>query len=68
MAEVHGNRTRVDNTGKHEAQPECGAKSGALERVLPLVDPDLKVVIERWPELSDEVRASILAMVRASGK
>ena len=28
------------------------------------IDPDLKVIIERWPELSVELRQAIIKMIR----
>jgi len=50
-----------------------GAASGAAvgpENVLPeaLADPDLRLVVERWGDLPEAVRAGIVAMVRAAGQ
>jgi len=38
--------------------------------VLPedLGDPDLRIVVERWADLPEAVKAGILAMVRAAAK
>jgi len=38
--------------------------------VLPeaLADPDLRLVVERWGDLPEAVRAGIVAMVRAAGQ
>jgi hypothetical protein len=30
-------------------------------------DPDLALILERWPTLPDAIRAGILAMVQATG-
>ena len=69
MAEVHGNRTSVENTGNIEVGLESDAESGAVGGVLPhQVDSDLKVVIESWSTLPSTVKADILAIVQASGK
>jgi hypothetical protein len=35
---------------------------------LPLLDPDLALVVERWPDLPEAVRAGIVAMVKAARK
>ena len=31
------------------------------------IDADLQVIIQRWPELSEAVKAGILAMVKMTG-
>ena len=30
-------------------------------------DPGLQAIVDRWSQLSDEVKAGIIAMVRAAG-
>jgi len=42
-----------------------GAKSGAPDAPNAPHDPDLVLVVERWPELPAPVKAGILAMVQA---
>jgi len=47
------------------SQPS-GAESGALGAPETLADPDLRAVVEGWPELPEAVRAGIVAMVQAA--
>lgn len=42
-----------------------GAESGALQTALSLNDVDFQTVVAHWPNLPDEIKAGILAMVRA---
>ncbi|MCH7685408.1 MAG: hypothetical protein IH899_01785 [Planctomycetes bacterium] len=56
-----------DSTGNNVIQGQGGAESGAVGAQSALMDPDLRAVIEAWPELPDAVKAGILAMVRAAG-
>ncbi|MCO6044760.1 hypothetical protein NG895_12655 [Aeoliella sp. ICT_H6.2] len=44
-----------------------GDSHGAVGADLAPIDPELALIVERWEELPEAVRASILAMVRASG-
>ena len=50
----------------HEAQPKLAelASSKCLE--LLAADPELLAVVQAWPELSDAVRAGVVALVRAT--
>jgi hypothetical protein len=41
---------------------QSGAECGALSPENASIDPVLQAIIERWPSLSDEVKASIVAM------
>ena len=66
MAEVHGNRTHVENNGKTTIHERSGAESGALGAQLSDSPPDLQVVIEAWPTLPEKARLEIVAMVRES--
>lgn len=66
MAEVHGNRTTAESTGETANLLESGAESGALGKDLSHFDADLRAVIEAWPGLPDDVKAEIVAKVRAA--
>ena len=50
------------NTGIPQAG---GAESGALAAPKPPSDPDLRAVVEAWPELPDAVRVAVVALVKA---
>ena len=63
MEGVHGNRTNAGNAEKTAVDSQSGAQSGALDADLSPVDSDLQAVIDAWPNLPDDVKASILAMV-----
>lgn len=41
-----------------------GATGGAIVDAMEPFDPDLAVVIEQWPGLSEAVKAQIVALVR----
>ena len=46
---------------------DSAAPGAAVDAQNTSIDPDLQAIIERWPELSEAVKAGILAMVRTSG-
>ena len=48
------------------AAPSSAAKSGAVGTDSPPVDPELRVVIDAWPALTEAVRAEVFAMIRAT--
>jgi hypothetical protein len=59
-------RTRNYNSpAEHEALTKAGAHLGA-HKIRP--DALLVEVIERWPELSDEIKRAVLATVRISAR
>jgi hypothetical protein len=43
-----------------------GAKSGALCDDFFPTDPDLALIVKRWPELPEPIRAGIVAMLKAA--
>ena len=43
-----------------------GARSGAQSGDLPKTDADLQCLIDAWPDLSDHIKAAVLALVRAA--
>ena len=53
--------------GKVVAQTPSDALAQTLARESPS-DPDLALILERWPTLPEAIRAGILAMVRAAGE
>ena len=59
-------RTPAENAGKTAILVQSGAKSGALSAEVGSIDPDLEAIVECWPNLSNAVKASILAMVTAA--
>lgn len=52
--------------GKAPVSTKGGAKSGAVDARNGEFDADLGVVIHAWPDLSADVRAGILAMIRTA--
>ena len=68
MAEVHGNRTSAENTGKTAILLQSGAKSGALLTGSAENDPNLLAIIEAWPKLTESTKDGIVAMVRSAGE
>ncbi len=64
MAEVHGNRISDGNAEETAVADESGAECGALGAENVLIDQELQAIIDAWPSLSDDVKASILAMAR----
>jgi len=42
------------------------AHSAAVDPENGAIDPDLRFIVERWSELSEPIKAGILAMVRAA--
>ena len=46
---------------------DCAAQGAAVEHDNAPIDPDLQAIVASWPDLSDAVKAGILAMVRAAG-
>jgi len=54
------------NPSKTVIPDSDGAKCGALGAQLALNDPDLAELIRCWADLSEAVRACVLALVRAA--
>lgn len=44
----------------------ASAKSGAPESEKPSSDPDLALILDRWPNLPEHVRQAVLALVQTS--
>jgi hypothetical protein len=53
--------------GSANPTPAGGAESGALGADLAALDPDLAVVVEAWPRLSEAVRQAVRELVEAAG-
>jgi hypothetical protein len=66
MSGGQGIRTTPKNTGKTGVADETGANSGALSAESIAADPDLLELAAAWPTLPDEVKAGIMAAVRAA--
>jgi len=54
-------------SGETGVAVQSGAESGAVDAAGGLIDPDLQVIIDAWPGLSEVVRSELLAIVRANG-
>ena len=52
----------VESSGKSGSSDKSSAKSDAIA-----ADPDLALVVERWPKLSQRRKAAILGVVRKAG-
>ena len=66
MAEVHGNRTPAENAGTNAVPDDGGAESGAVGERHDPAEADLRVVVQSWPKLPANIKADILARVRAA--
>ncbi len=53
--------------GKRGVSEGAGADAGAVETKNAHGDPDLQAVVTAWPDLPDEVKADIVAMVKGAG-
>lgn len=47
---------------------EDGAKLGARDAPSPLQDPDLTLLVERWPALPEYIKAAIKTLVQSAPK
>jgi hypothetical protein len=65
MADVHGNRTIGEMSGKPSLGGRSGAESGALGARGRPFDTDLAAVVDAWSALPEATRSAILAMIRA---
>jgi len=64
--EAAGIELPPQNTEKTQLEAQGGAESGAVgAREAPL-DPDLQLIVDRWEDLPQPIKAGILAMVRAA--
>ena len=68
-------RASVYGTDDADLQPPCNAKTsddrpgGACQNLcqtLAETDPELAAVVDAWPDLSEPVKAGVLAMIRAA--
>ena len=53
----------TDGTREKASSADWRARCATIQ---PPSDPDLRLIVERWDELSEPVKAGILAMVRAA--
>ena len=58
-----GIRTPQENAGKTRASDQGGAESGALGAQHGPIEPDLALLIDRWPTLPDATKAAITTLV-----
>jgi hypothetical protein len=59
-----GNELPLDSTGKTTYLQNGGATGGAMNCDDAISDPDLALLIDRWPTLPAATKTTILAMVR----
>ena len=62
---MDGNRTTFDFIGKMVDSQQGGAESGAVGAQNSPIDPDLELIIEVWPTLSDASKAELITIVKA---
>ena len=55
-----------ENTGKNAHSQEGVAPATAAGAEKLEIEPDLQSIIELWPELSEAVKADVLALVRVA--
>lgn len=60
MAEVHGIRTNAENAWETASAVQSGAESGALFADSSQFEADLQVVVDAWPTLPADLKASIV--------
>jgi hypothetical protein len=60
-------RTLAKNAGETASAVQDGADYGALSAETAELDAELQAIIDAWPSLPDDVKAGIVAMVRAAG-
>ncbi|MCA9182865.1 MAG: hypothetical protein KDA51_15495 [Planctomycetales bacterium] len=60
-------RASAGNAGKNAHSENRAAAGAAVVSENAPIDAELQVIIERWAELPDAVKAGIVAMVRAAG-
>ena len=66
MAEVHGNRTNLENTEESKDSIKSGAESGAVGAYSGEIDADLRATIDTWATLPEADRRAILAIIRGA--
>ena len=52
--------------GKNAHSQSSAAPGAAAGAEIAAIDPELRAIIERWPDLPDSVKAEMLATVRAA--
>lgn len=63
-----GLETTPENKGETAYSAESGAKSGAIFGETAPFDSDLQALIDRWPALSADVKARIMALAIGDGE
>ena len=56
----------VENLEKNAPSENCAAHMSAVEIESSTIDPELKQIFDRWPNLPEPIKAGILAMVEAA--
>jgi hypothetical protein len=55
----------ADSTGKRTVDDQGGAESGAVGAPGFSADSDVAALVAAWPTLSESVKASVLAIIKA---
>jgi hypothetical protein len=64
-------RTTVDFVSKtpvYQNPPEKRTESGTVDGENTPKDPELALIVERWPKLPEHIKAAVLALVRTSAE
>jgi len=61
-------RTIPVSASKTPIPQERGTESGTVEGEDTPKDPELALIVERWPKLSEHIRAAVLTLVRTSAE
>jgi len=56
----------AENLEENAHSSDRAAQGAAVEHENAVFDPNLQVIIERWPELPDALKAGILAMIQTA--
>ncbi len=62
-----GKIATANSPGKTALSEKTGTNSGTLPAGPPPIDVQLNELVEAWPTMPDDVKAGIMAMVKAAG-
>ncbi|PQO33668.1 hypothetical protein C5Y97_15650 [Blastopirellula marina] len=68
QVEAAGIELPLNSSGKTGISEQSGTESGTVGDDSGAIDPILSAVVERWPDLTDDVKASILRLVKEDGE
>ena len=59
--------SQAENAGDYAHSADSAAPGAAVDPANAPTDPDLRLIVERWDDLPEPIKAGILAMIRAAG-